>query len=390
MKRIALGLAALVVLFLLARAILDAVWSAEFEREIQALKASGAKLRLKDFAPPPVAAQDNAAPLYVEAYAKSQKLLENDAPCGRVLDSSDYRRQPPETARAWIDAFREPLALLREASKKPACRFEIDYSMGFDTLLTHLTESIFLAKLLVAKADIYARAGEYDEAADAVRDILALARAINEPFLVSQLIRVVLVQLAVQSLQQNPLQLSNDRWLELAREFDVPRLREDFLLSLEAERALAISTFADMPAQMTKYHHSAEWALMWPIRPILKKDAAEYVRRSTRLIELARLDFATARPEEERLAKEQPWYAPLSSSLVPMTAPCHESHTAALAELSIARKACELKADGSVPDTCELADPFTGKPMTYRREGEGFVFECAGPKDRPVRVKIEK
>ena len=49
------------------------------------------------------------------------------------------------------------------------------------------------------------------------------------------------------------------------------------------------------------------------------------------------------------------------------------------ARIRLARAFCRFKANGEYPETFEIQDPFTGKPMIYRREGAGFHLYCLGP-----------
>ena len=107
----------------------------------------------------------------------------------------------------------------------------------------------------------------------------------------------------------------------------------------------------------------------------------------------------------DRQLKERPWYAFLSQMMISdsETVFMKEAMLEAIMLTSRAGLACRLfkSRNGGYPETLEALvpailnevpiDPFTGKPLVYRREGEGFIVYSLGSnqKDDGGRMTYE-
>lgn len=132
---------------------------------------------------PEVAAGQNAATIYAEAFA--------------ALPENSSAALPP------LSQVQKPLQLLHQAAARTQCRYAIDLSNGFKTMLPHLAKVKLSAKLLQEEALQAASAGRMDPVAESILASLALARSLEEePILISQLVRVAALDISVNTLEQ--------------------------------------------------------------------------------------------------------------------------------------------------------------------------------------------
>ncbi|MBI1899523.1 MAG: hypothetical protein HYS13_00235, partial [Planctomycetia bacterium] len=188
---------------------------AELQKEIAGLRERGEPVWFAEIAPPPVNAADNAAPLLLQAvkklappnralYQAFYDALARANEVARYGDEKGSRTAIEEPALvAGLEANGEALAVLRQALQKPRCVFPIDYQthQPFAILLEHIQQSRELARLLQAEFHLALAKGDVEGALRAIDDGFALSECLREePFLVSQLVRIVVARLAVDEL----------------------------------------------------------------------------------------------------------------------------------------------------------------------------------------------
>jgi tetratricopeptide (TPR) repeat protein len=136
---------------------------------------------------------------------------------------------------------------LRQASKLPYSRFPVysDADHPFDTLLPHLSIFKRCAQILKLRAIAELQNGQSDKALEDVKLAVELTEKIrSEPFLISHLVRIAMLQLTLQPIYEG---LANHQWssAQLA-ELDSELAKLDFLadyeLSIRGERAASVST----------------------------------------------------------------------------------------------------------------------------------------------------
>lgn len=104
----------------------------------------------------------------------------------------------------YVEMNKAALAKSDEALKLPRSRYPVDCSLCSQTPLPHLAWLKHLAELDQYKVELSLIRGDSHEAAEAITSILCLARTIeNEPFLISQLVRMRFLKMAVASLERN-------------------------------------------------------------------------------------------------------------------------------------------------------------------------------------------
>jgi hypothetical protein len=358
-----LGLGAILAFALAAGAVLCLSGTAEFEREVRALAASGARVDLGAFVPPPAREEENAGPLYVQAFA-------------HVSGSGTDTRIAPEG-----------LALLDRAVRKPRCRFGFDYAQGFaaDEPHTRLLHRCAAAVSESAREDL-AR-GDSAAIVEKIRLMAMLAGATRDSAsMFSHLNRHLHIEFMFSLFRPDQIDLSKEGWEQLSSVFDDSSLSADYLRALEYERAVGISLFTrDGRRGLGSGLHQRLRASLADSGVPHDELATHNLRVMNRVVELGGRPFHVAHAEELRLdqeirdfAKESGWPSGMVNFMSPFFVMYHRSLAGAQARLALCRAACLLKSMESYPERLEAADPFTGRPMPYRREGPGFRLYSVG------------
>ena len=136
---------------------------------------------------------------------------------------------------------------LRAASRLPDSRFPLNYNTErpFDILLPHLAALKRCSQALQLRAIAELQNGQPAQALDDVKLMLRLTESIRtEPFLISHLVRIAMVQIALQPIWEG---LTEHKWsdaqlAELDRELARLDFLADYEFSLRGERAMSIAT----------------------------------------------------------------------------------------------------------------------------------------------------
>jgi len=157
-------------------------------------------------------------------------LIANAPPVNRTIASGkvlviakeaawpDARKRPLtwEQLRGDLERNREVLNEIQELARTPQLSYPINYR-GVQTMLPHITAIVKAGQWFSASSLYHLRAGEVERAIDDIEAILLVARMPeDEPFVVSQLLRIVLVAIAIQNCWQL-LQYENVQDVQLAR-----------------------------------------------------------------------------------------------------------------------------------------------------------------------------
>jgi hypothetical protein len=202
---------------------------------------------------PRPAAGENAADILTNAFAKLQTGNLSQSPTLPVLGNGNLPAPvtplPPamKTSIAAVVANnREALELLHQSVKIKQCRYPVDLRKGFDTKLPHLAGVKRSALLLELAAVWAAEEGQTGKAADSIGDILQLAASLkNEPFLISQLVRIACNSVALTTLERvlNRSPLPEEQLHMLAIAFKAAEDLQAFRHALIGERVNGIIIF---------------------------------------------------------------------------------------------------------------------------------------------------
>jgi hypothetical protein len=153
---------------------------------------------------------ENAALVLTQAFALHRNYA--DSRSNLVWDFKLPRHGEalaPEQAallKGYVELNAAALAKAEEALKLSRCRYPVDFSFGMQTPLPHLTWLKNLAEVEQYKAELSLIEGNTNETARAISAIIRLAGTLeNEPILISQLVRLKLLQMAVASFERSLL-----------------------------------------------------------------------------------------------------------------------------------------------------------------------------------------
>ena len=436
LSRIGLVLLIVVAAVLLVRAILNFTEGRALARTLADLKAKGIPVAAKDLAAP-CADEDNAARLW--------KAYENISPFpGRQPVGNGPGRHPSRNMaalesldRAWRDykdgkliapadraAMKklildneEALRLVAEMAEKPCFLYRDPSQPLIESLPPNAVQMIRTTKLLFFSALFSAEDGDLSGAVTKVvvgQKIATLSA--REGTMMGCLVAMADARMFCQFLGD----LCRGRALggaDIRRLMDVqnPRAwREYMAAGIRSERV----AFVEAGGYFTKGKlkdlgsvFETDWlenAGLWVIRPLVKKDVRQSLPAYEFLEAQARVPYYQSRDAlragYEQL-KNRPWYAYASRAMIGdfEAAYMKVAQIEALMLSSRAGLACRLfkGQTGRYPDRLEElvpallpelpVDPFTGKPLVYRREGDGFIVYSLGSnqKDDGGRMTYE-
>jgi hypothetical protein len=313
--------------------------------------------------------------------------------------------------RAEVERAADAITEARKLADQPRGRFAITYSKDFiSTLMTGVQDAREAAHLLSYDALSRAQDGDLRGAAVSCRALVNAGRAIgDEPTLIAALVRMALRAIAVGQSERVLGQgaLPDEDLASLQKAFEEEAEERLFPVALRGERGgmdrfmqalqrgdLSVKQMqgltAGRPASSPRWF--AEEKLLYLPGAVTNSRAA-MLERMNRLVEISKL------PPEEQAAPLAEMQASLPRQLVlvrelePAVEKVAGAERRTLAQLrcaatALAAERYRLK-HGRWPESlADLkgeflrdvpADPFDGKPLRYRRDGEGVVVYAVGP-----------
>lgn len=329
-------------------------------------RAAGGILVLADAKPVRrIAEEDDAAPVYRRAFEAMTPLNSDQKQILSALEDE-------AAASAILTENVEAIQLARQAASLPACDWRSRvYEDGMSSRFGDLPKVRSLALLLDAEARIRARQQDFIGAAESIEAMLGIAgHASSDPWMVPLIVRLSIAHLALDSLRDSFADADvPERLASIIAQPDGHRA--EAIRAFQLEGAMGIKVFDDPVARSTVN----PWS--W-FRWLALHDQSRYLRAMTD--ELHRLRSAIAPEGRSRLKAFEPdWTAPLTALFIPALMKVGDSVAYTEVEHAMARAAILLRqhfaVHGTYPDTFDMPiDPFTGKPLHYQREGEGFVI----------------
>jgi hypothetical protein len=306
------------------------------------------------------------------ALRREMKRAEKAVGEARKLTERSEGRHPIRYADDWVSTDRTPMQDVRRVATL----------LGFDAMLR-------------------AEEGDADGALASCRAVLNAGRSIgDEPFMISQLVRIACMLLALDRAERvlaqgQPSEEALRRWQELLeKEVTVPRL----LIAIRGERAGSDRLMEGL--QTGKVKHNAVEQRGREERPLptstrgFKEQRAALLRYLNRAVEIARLppDQQIAEYQElERTVKQQPAIVQLlAPAMEKFARACHRIDASLQCAIVAAAAERYRRAKGQWPAALEAlkeagylkavpSDPFDGKPLRWRRLNDGLVFYSVGP-----------
>jgi hypothetical protein len=353
----------------------------------------------------------NAAVLYGNAFkivrqSKELKKLEHadELPSG----SESLPRDLQETMQQAVTENQDALKVLDSASNFLSCRYPVDYSHGWQTLLPHLKDLPNLTRLYLYRGTIEEQLGHADVAIDSVKAILQISASLDpEPDMISLVVQSKIRFHAIELLRWvlNHRQLTESQLIglqELFSEEGNDRLQKAAI----GERCMILAVYGYGPTDVLRLiDPSAGDNLMailgmhvYEITGMLKEDEIYYLdqmieaRRMLQLPFPERLERAEEISEEAKnniLSKREIVGGFSITSFLKFVGRATQS----VARQRLARTALGIEryrlAKGELPAVLvDLApnylldvpiDPFDGEPLRYKKQVHGFVVCSIGP-----------
>ncbi|HZF00597.1 MAG TPA: hypothetical protein VE344_01755 [Methylomirabilota bacterium] len=332
-------------------------------------------------------------------------------------------QMPAQDVLLALSKYDSAIEGLRETSKLPYSRFPVfsDADRPFDTLLPHLSVFKICAQFLQLRASAELQNGQSDKALEDIKLAVELmGKFRNEPFLISHLVRIAMLQITLQPVYEG---LANHQWsdaqlAELDSEFEKLDFLADYENSIRGERAMAIadieymrhiksfrSWMEDVSGGYNRNSHDLVARILFNLTPsaffyqnelTISKMYQQWVLPSVNL-ENQIISPALTHKNQMAAAKElkhHPWpYKVFAFGLFPAVENMVEKFARAQSVTDLARTAIALEryrlAHGEFPESLDVIasqfiaqvphDVIGGQPLHYRRTSDGqFILYSVG------------
>jgi len=418
LSRIGVVLLIVVAVVLVVRAVLNFTEGRALARALAELKAKGIPLTAQELAPP-CPDEDNGARLW-RAFEITVTIPGRRTGVPPRLTPRD-KEVRGLISRAWTDftagkplapadrvALKDvilqnekPLELVAEMGDKPCFLYRDPSQSLVESLLPDPLQMIQTTKLLFFSSLFSAEDGDVSGAiTKLVTGLKFTPLMAGEGTLIAFLVSLADTRILSQALGEvcRGKALEDADLIRLISMQDPSPWRERLAAAFRGERVLFIeATEGDFKDLGSFFEGSSWWKNLglWIIRPLLKKDMRRALPSFELLEAQAKVPYYQSRDvlrARDRQLKERPWYAFLSKMMISdsESAFMKEAMIEAIMLTSRAGLACRLyrSRNGSYPETLDALvpgilaevpiDPFTGKPLVYRREGEGFIVYSLG------------
>jgi hypothetical protein len=380
LKRIALALLALLAVSGTVFWVLVRSWRRDFEAEVQALENAGSTSNPFSFEPPPIPKEQNAALLIEEACRLVQQLPDEDGIDWTGLTEGRWYEA------AGVDRFlvdrKEVSDKLQQALLLPRVRFTVDYSKGYGILNPVLGEILKCKRVFVSRAVRAMKAGT-TAAPDLLAYLELIRRLREDPPLITQLIRCVMLQEVVELLRHPDLKLTSAEWKVLSEAFEKDSFGPAFIRGFELERAMTVHLSRTYFLRGLQPPDVEQFPSMFWTGAFAPRVLADYLRTMGRILDLSRKPFwevhAEQRALESELTGDVRWGRIFSHLLGPVFLKTRTNMTQADAWREMGAAFCRLKSFAITPETTDGLDLFSGKPLLYRKTAKDFELWSVGP-----------
>ncbi len=373
---------------------------------------------------PQVPAGQNAADIYLQAFAKFSKWNTNSMIVKRdLLPIVGDAKLPPRT-QALSDEVQsliaeyladntESLRLLHEGASMRRCRYPVDLTSGFETPLPLLNDVRHGARLLTLKGILWSEEGNNEIASEAIVDGLCLGRSLEqEPTLISQLVRAACQGIALTGLERmlNRTAASDAELSRLAAAVSDAEVSQTMIRGYVGGISSYDSIFRMPVGKLTEW---VEKGFLWlpidtkksytvtPLIALYKVTGLMDVDHLSLLRGMEDYVGASRKPLPSRLrasescsvnAEKLPRWHILSRMFLPSLHSPQVKEARAIAALRAAKIALAIEryrlAKSGLPDSPDdlvpklldavPSDPFDGQSMRYKKLEKGYVVYSVG------------
>lgn len=405
--RVLLVLLAVVTAVLMVRAVLNFTEGRRLARTLADLKANGIPLTVKDLVTL-CPDGENGAPLW-KAAEELYAFEEEDTKLLNEVYQSFVRDKPiaAETRSALsrlIEKNRRVLDLIPDIAGKPCFQYGDTGVKSWEKKIPNALKTIRAARLWGLDAFLSAEKGDLRASLDRLRIGLRFAPKIaEESILITYLIAVADAKAFLLFLNKavSGREISAELLLPVLGDLDDRQINHWKALlrnSIRGERVLFLDVgLPPTPAALQKAFGGKAWTerlYYWLLSPFVKRDISLNLPKYVELETKALLSYYQTRdfwkPYRDHL-HGLPWYAIVSKNVLPELEVTFMKVATLDALILTARTglACRVfkSRTGNTPKTSMLVpalmtgvpvDPFTGKPLVYRREGKGFIVYSLG------------
>jgi hypothetical protein len=374
-----------------------------YQHELDRLKRQGEPLTVRELAPKVPEGHDNAANLYAELPSLDRMTAFMKTIPGYTSDkwNAAWRARARQAVTANQGYFR----VLEQASRIEECAFPVDWEAGQMALMPHPRYLREAARWLQVRAEVQLLDGRPGEAAASCAGILRVADhagcgpSILEA-LVAQAIRTIALRELARLLASDSL--TRPTCLSLYRQLESIDSAGALLRTVRGERASWVQTFAllergegvapmfgeESALQVDRYQSFG--------RPSWNLDKLSYLRASEKYLAALDKPWAEARERAKTLSVEiarlrlnDVTDGAFDLNFTPFLLWQSRGDAARMGAARTALAAVLYRHDhGRYPDSLEELekagwklplDPFTAKPLRYRREPDGFAVWSLGP-----------
>ena len=346
----------------------------------------------------------NAALLYYQAFLTVPDKVPAD---GQLHDYASGKAELNKAVEEYIDSCRSAIRLAVEASQLADCDWGLQYSEGFNMILSHLAQMRSMARIMIADARIQASKGNDELAFKRCTTVLKMSRHVGDETIISYLVNVAMEAMGggcmgdllgkkqadsklLESLKKELATFaknapSPENSLDLERQVAVDQIKMDKIGDLM--KAIDPKKSVDEVLEEIKKLGGEEFlkksrdyysAYMKSIMSILR-GGKSYAEVHKQLAELA------TRLEKQR---EKTPEAMFTLAVAPAVSKIYTNMIRSRTQANALRTAVEIhlvKArTGNLPDSMPAGSPkdlFSGKDFEYKKTKTGFILRCRG-KDR--------
>jgi hypothetical protein len=422
-KRILAGIGIIIIGLGTLYAVALARSTAKLREAYAALEKDGRPMSAADVTPAKVPGDQNAAVLYKKAASmlKAQPAREKDllkylgtlsaAPFKKTDDPDKLAKQKQDVAELkqlmGLDVVTQAISIIEQGTQRPACQFfDGNANRGLSLEAPGMEDLRHLICVLCTKVHFEAEAGRPQKAWDMIPTLLRFADGPrNEPSVGSQFTRTAMINYSCGTIQTlcetappddenyskiDGLLASMDSVAPLVRAVDAERLLlGEWLFNLPDDELFEM--LRKNPWGMKDTEPGLPYRLTFRLmtfRPRFIADHAAYLQimgKSTRLLQSP---YVPRESQEYKEIERLTGHNFVSDKLAPMVWGIQWFYCRTTAAVRMTRAGLTLlrykQAHGTWPpsldalDLKNVTDPFTGQPLYYRAEGEGFLVYSVG------------
>jgi len=404
-----LVLLAVLAVVLAVRAVFNYTEGRKLARAVAELKEQGIPISAKDLAPP-CPDEDNAARLWK---AVENLLLIGGEDRGTLaLAFTNFVAGKPldpthrDALAKMIVRNEMALQLMCKMGGKPCFLYRDPAAALTETKIPDAVKMILTTRLLGFEALLMAEGGDVLGAVEKLRAALKSSpKLAGEGLLITYLLAVADTRTLLSFLSGvcGGRILADATLVSLIDEIDPSAWRSRLAKSISGERIFNLEWGSDLiqgKVRAMAGEKSTNRLLYWLIRPILKAEVLWRLQKYSRWEQIAANPYFRQREllkTESKVLDHAPWYFKLSGHWeggafgtiflknAMLEATFLVSRTGLASRLYKSRM-------GKYPENLEALvpgilnevpiDPFTGKPLVYRREGEGFIVYSLGSNEK--------